>query len=90
MAELGWLGVAVPEEYGGAGSGMVDMCLFLEETAYWQAPIGGFGTSRSSRRAYEKFGTEEQKRCVLGGIVAGAVAGDLDVRARAPVRTSAR
>src|SRR5690242_1841796 len=45
MAELGWLGVAVPEAYGGSGGGLVDMCLFLEETARGQAPIGGFGVS---------------------------------------------
>ena len=33
MAELGWLGVSIPEEYGGAGGGVVDLCLLLEETA---------------------------------------------------------
>ena len=32
LAELGWLGVAIAEEYGGSGGGMVDVCLFLEET----------------------------------------------------------
>ena len=33
VAELGWLGVAIPEEYGGTGGGMVDLCLLLEESA---------------------------------------------------------
>jgi hypothetical protein len=28
MAHLGWLGIAIPEEYGGAGQGMTDLCLF--------------------------------------------------------------
>ena len=37
MADLGWLGVAIPEEYGGSGGGLVDLCLFLEETARGQA-----------------------------------------------------
>jgi alkylation response protein AidB-like acyl-CoA dehydrogenase len=73
MAELGWLGVAVPEEYGGAGQGMVGLVLFLEHTAYWQAPIGGFATSAITAASYEKFGTEAQKRQVLGDFLAGRV-----------------
>ena len=27
IAELGWLGVSIPEEYGGSGGGAVDMCI---------------------------------------------------------------
>jgi isovaleryl-CoA dehydrogenase len=73
MAELGWLGVAVPEEYGGAGQTMVDLLLFLETTAYWQVPIGGFGTSAITAASYEKFGTEKQKRRVLGDFLNGSV-----------------
>ncbi len=73
MAELGWLGVATPEAYGGAGGGLVDMCLFLEETARGMAPIGGFGVSAIVGGAYERFGTEEQKREILGGIIGGSV-----------------
>ncbi|MGI5158950.1 acyl-CoA dehydrogenase family protein [Microbispora sp. CA-102843] len=73
MAELGWLGVAVPEEYGGAGQSIVDLLLFLETTSYWQAPIGGFATSAITAASYEKFGSEEQKRRVLGDFVSGKV-----------------
>ncbi len=73
MAELGWLGVATPERYGGAGGGLVDLCLFLRETARGMAPIGGFGVSEIVGGAFERFGTEEQKQEMLGGIVAGAV-----------------
>ncbi len=73
LAELGWLGISIPEQYGGAGLGMVDLCLFLDETSYGQAPIGGFGVSMISAAAYERFGTEEQKRTVLGGVVEGRV-----------------
>ena len=73
MAELGWLGAALPEEYGGAGGGMVDACLFLAEPARGMAPIGGFGTTLIVAGAYERFGTEEQKRAMLGGIANGAV-----------------
>lgn len=73
MADLGWLGIYIPEEYGGAGLGMVDLCLFLEETAYGRAPITGFGTTIIAAAAYEKYGTEEQKRTVLEGVVQGRV-----------------
>ncbi|WP_116040772.1 acyl-CoA dehydrogenase family protein [Amycolatopsis palatopharyngis] len=73
LAELGWLGIAVPEEHGGAGRGMVDLVLFLEETGYWQVPIGGFATSVITASAIEKFGTEEQKRRILGDFLEGKV-----------------
>ncbi|WP_372351183.1 acyl-CoA dehydrogenase family protein [Streptomyces sp. KL116D] len=73
MAALGWLGIAVPEEYGGAGRGMVDLCLFLQETSYGRAPISGFSTTIISAAAYEKFGTDDQKRTVLQGVVNGRV-----------------
>ncbi|MFB4280353.1 MULTISPECIES: acyl-CoA dehydrogenase family protein [unclassified Nonomuraea] len=73
MAELGWLGVAVPEAYGGAGQSMVDLILFLETTSYWQVPIGGFATSAITAASYEKFGSEEQKRRVLGDFLSGRV-----------------
>ncbi len=73
IADLGWFGVAVPEEYGGAGGGMVDLCLFLEETARGQLPIAGFSVSAIVAGAYERFGTEEQKKEILGGIVRGRV-----------------
>jgi isovaleryl-CoA dehydrogenase len=74
MAELGWLGVACPEEFGGGGGGMVDLCMFLEETSRGMAPIGGFSVSMIVAGAYERFGTEAQKQAMIGGIVAGDVA----------------
>jgi alkylation response protein AidB-like acyl-CoA dehydrogenase len=73
MAELGWLGVAVPEEFGGSGAGAVDMCLLLDELACGRAPVAGIGTTFIVAGAYERFGTEEQKHEILGGIVRGAV-----------------
>ncbi|MGH2794771.1 MAG: acyl-CoA dehydrogenase family protein [Actinomycetota bacterium] len=71
VADLGWLGVGIPEEYGGAGGGMVDMCLFLEETGRAQLPIAAYGVTAIVGGAYQRFGTEEQKKEILGGIVAG-------------------
>jgi isovaleryl-CoA dehydrogenase len=71
VADLGWLGIAIPEEYGGAGGGMVDMCLFLEETGRAQLPITGYSVTAIVAGAYLRFGTEEQKKEILGGIVRG-------------------
>ena len=31
MADLGWLGMAIPEEYGGVGFGFVELLVLLEE-----------------------------------------------------------
>ncbi len=38
MAELGWLGVTIPEEYGGSGGSMLDACLFMEEIRAGSGP----------------------------------------------------
>ena len=73
VAELGWLGVAIPTEFGGSGGGLVDLCLFLEEISRGQVPIGGFSVSAISAGPYERFGTDEQKQEILTGIVGGAV-----------------
>lgn len=73
MADLGWLGISLPEKYGGSGLGMTELRLFLETIAYWKAPISGFATTIISAAAYERFGTEEQKQAVLTGVVQGRV-----------------
>jgi isovaleryl-CoA dehydrogenase len=73
MADLGWLGVTVPEQFGGSGAGMLDTCLFLERVGYGQAPVGGFTTSAIVAAAVERSGTDDQKKTVLGGLVNGRV-----------------
>jgi isovaleryl-CoA dehydrogenase len=73
MAELGWLGVTIPEEYGGSGGSMLDACIFMEETSRALAPIGGYATTLIVAGATKKFGSEEQKQEILGGIAGGAV-----------------
>ena len=73
LAELGWLGVSIDERYGGSGGGMVDACIFLEETSRGNAPMGPYGTTLIVAGAYQRFGSEEQKEAMLGGIAQGAV-----------------
>ena len=71
MAELGWLGVTIPEQYGGSGGSMLDACLFMEETSRGLAPIGGYATTLIVAGATQRFGSEEQKAEILGGIAGG-------------------
>jgi isovaleryl-CoA dehydrogenase len=73
LAELGWLGVTIDEAYGGSGGGMVDACIFMEETSRGLAPINGYATTLIVAKATERFGTAEQKQQILGGIASGSV-----------------
>jgi alkylation response protein AidB-like acyl-CoA dehydrogenase len=73
MAELGWLGVTIPEEYGGSGGSMLDACLFMEETSRGLAPIGGYATTLIVAGATQRFGSEAQKAEILAGIAGGSV-----------------
>jgi isovaleryl-CoA dehydrogenase len=73
MADLGWLGVTIPEEYGGSGGTMLDACLFMEETSRGLAPIGGYATTLIVAGATKRFGTTDQKKKILGGIASGSV-----------------
>jgi isovaleryl-CoA dehydrogenase len=71
MAELGWYGLCIPEEYGGSDGSFLDASLFLEETTRGQAPIGAYAVTLICVGALNRFGTEEQKRDLLGRVAAG-------------------
>jgi isovaleryl-CoA dehydrogenase len=73
MAELGWLGLTIPEDHGGSGGSWVDAVLFMEETSRGMAPIGGYGTTLIVAGAVKRFGTDEQKDRILGNIAKGSV-----------------
>jgi alkylation response protein AidB-like acyl-CoA dehydrogenase len=73
VAALGWTGISVPEEYGGAGGSLVDECIFHEETLRGLLPIYGAGSTGTVAGCYQRYGTEKQKADVLGAIVQGRV-----------------
>lgn len=73
LAELGWVGVAFPEEYGGGGGSLTDACILMEELAYGQVPVFGLGISMIVARTVLRYGTEEQKRRIIGGFCRGEV-----------------
>jgi len=72
MAEAGLLGVWIPEEYGGAGAGVLDLCLCVEELS---RACGGVGVAYAVN-ALGSFpillgGTEEQKQKYLPSVASG-------------------
>jgi len=71
MAELGWYGLQIAEEYGGSDGSFLDACLFLEETARGQIPVGAYGVTLICVGALNRFGTEEQRRDLLGRVTKG-------------------
>lgn len=72
LADLGFLGLSIPEEYGGAGGGLHDACVFLEELAYNEVPVGSFGVTLIVAHVYLNFASEELKKEILGNVSAGA------------------
>jgi alkylation response protein AidB-like acyl-CoA dehydrogenase len=71
MAELGWYGLQIGEEYGGSGGSFLDATLFLEETTRGRAPVGAYGVTLIVVGALNKFGTEEQKQDLLRRVAEG-------------------
>ncbi len=73
MGELGFLGMLVPEEYGGADTGAIAYALALEEIAAGDGACSTIMSVHSSVGCVPilRFGTEEQKRAFLPKLAAG-------------------
>ena len=75
VAEMGWLGAAVPESYGGAGLGYLELVLIAEEIGRSLAPIP-FGSSvYLATEAILLFGSDAQKKSWLPRLASGEIAG---------------
>jgi len=70
IAQLGWLGLALPEPYGGTGLGMVETALILEEMGRAAYPGPYFPTVLAGM-VIAKAGSAEQKQRWLPAIAAG-------------------
>jgi len=70
LAEAGLVGIAVPEQYGGAGLGLTEMCLLLEQQGRRLAQVPLWETSTAAL-AIARFGTEEQRDRWLPGVADG-------------------
>jgi 3-oxocholest-4-en-26-oyl-CoA dehydrogenase alpha subunit len=72
LGSRGWLGMALPKEFGGHDRSAVDRFIVTEELLRWGAPVGHHWVAdRQSGPVIAKFGTEAQKRRFLPGICSG-------------------
>jgi alkylation response protein AidB-like acyl-CoA dehydrogenase len=73
MAELGWLGLAFPEAYGGQGLGFVDLTVILEEMGAALLPSPFLSTVILAGQTILLGGSEAQKKAYLPKIAEGAL-----------------
>jgi alkylation response protein AidB-like acyl-CoA dehydrogenase len=71
MAELGWMGVVIPEKYGGFGGDFMDLAILLEAMGEACVPAPFFSTVVVGGTALELSKTEELKAELLPKIVSG-------------------
>ena len=71
MAEMGWLAMAIPEEYGGAGFGFLEQAVILEELGRTLHPSPYFASCVLAANVLLIGGSDEQKRRLLPGIADG-------------------
>ena len=64
MAELGWVGLCMPEEHGGVGLDLETLMVVLEETGRSLFPSPLISTVIAAK-AIERFGTSEQQASFL-------------------------
>jgi len=77
LAEMGFLGVAIPEEFGGAGAGHLELCVIAEEMGRALAPVPFSSTVYLAAEALLIAGSDAQKRKWLPKIASGEAIGTL-------------
>ena len=74
LAEAGWLGIAMPAEYGGAGLGVTEAAIMMQAIAESGAAMSGASAVHINIFGLHPvvvFGTDEQKRRMLPPLIAG-------------------
>ncbi|MCP3415361.1 MULTISPECIES: acyl-CoA dehydrogenase family protein [Bradyrhizobium] len=77
LAEMGFLGVAIPEQFGGAGAGHLELCVIAEEMGRALAPVPFSSTVYLAAEAILIAGSDAQKQKWLPKIAAGEAIGTL-------------
>jgi alkylation response protein AidB-like acyl-CoA dehydrogenase len=72
VAAMGWIGTAIPEQYGGAGLGYEGLCLLAEEIGRVVAPIPFASTAYLAAEAILTAGSEAQRTTHLPAIADGS------------------
>src|SRR5213596_94613 len=74
LADAGWLGICIPEEYGGSGLGITDAAIMMRTIAESGAGMAGASAVHMNIFGLNPvvvFGTEAQKRRMLPPLIAG-------------------
>jgi alkylation response protein AidB-like acyl-CoA dehydrogenase len=75
MAEMGWLGAAIPEQYGGAGLGYEGLCVLAEELGRALAPVPFASSAYLATEALLLAGSDAQQRRLLPKLADGTAIG---------------
>ncbi|MCL1597796.1 MAG: acyl-CoA/acyl-ACP dehydrogenase [Actinomycetia bacterium] len=76
LAEMGLIGLTVPEEYGGAGYGFAEMAVVFEELGRMVTPVPLLSSLLAATAVLES-GDHDQKAALLPGIASGETVGSL-------------
>lgn len=72
IVELGWLGIAIPEAYGGAGLALAEVVPVMEQMGRYLL-AGPYYSTTLAAQALIAGGTEDQKRTLLPRLAEGAI-----------------
>jgi alkylation response protein AidB-like acyl-CoA dehydrogenase len=75
IGEMGWLGTAIPENYGGLGLGYLELCVIAEELGRALAPVPFSSTAYLFAEGLLQAGSEEQKAKYLPKVAGGELIG---------------
>ena len=73
LTELGWLGVLIPEQYGGAGLGITEASIILEEINRWGGNATACHAQMYTMGTVLRHGSDAQKAKYLPGIADGSL-----------------
>lgn len=71
VSELGWLGVVIPEAYGGEGRSLTDAAVLFEELGRGPVPGPFFASGVLGALTVQHGGTEAQKQAILPQVARG-------------------
>ena len=75
VVNMGWTATAIPEEYGGLGLGMLELCVIAEELGRSLAPIPFSSSIYIVSEFLKAYGSDEQKQQYLPKIASGELIG---------------
>jgi acyl-CoA dehydrogenase len=75
LAQAGWLGLTIPEKYGGSGGNVLDVVIVVEELAKAMTALGTMYLTNScfAANSVGAYGTDEQKQRFLPKIASGSL-----------------